>query len=160
MGVRGALAEYGARVVGKDYDIEPVSVKHGVLHAKVAALVSSDDAHLVVGSGNLTFGGWGGNLEVAEHLHPSFAADAFDDAAGFFRALATTDRATHDAGDRLELLATALETGAASGVRNGDVRLLHNLTEDLTRQLVARADELGARPDWLPHHHFGTMGLP
>jgi hypothetical protein len=143
MGVRGALSEYGARVVGKDYDIEPVSVKHGVFHAKVAALVSADDTHLVVGSGNLTFGGWGGNLEVAEHLHPSFAADAFDDAAAFFRALATTERATHDAGDRLERLAADLEARAASGVRKGDVRLLHNLTDDLTRQLMAQANDLG-----------------
>lgn len=30
----------------------------------------------------------GGNLEVVEHLHPSFAADAIADVAGFWEALA------------------------------------------------------------------------
>ena len=45
-------------------------------HTKVSVLSAADECHLLVGSGNLTFGGWGGNYEVLEHLHPAFAADA------------------------------------------------------------------------------------
>ena len=57
------------------YEIEPVSVEGGCFHPKILLLANKDDVHLVVGSGNLTFSGWGRNLECFEHLHPSFAAD-------------------------------------------------------------------------------------
>ena len=74
-GIRAALSEEGARRVGRDYEIAPVVRKGpGICHPKVSVLAQKDDAHLLVGSGNLTFSGWGGNLEVIEHLHPSFAA--------------------------------------------------------------------------------------
>ncbi|MGR3495497.1 hypothetical protein, partial [Citreimonas sp.] len=64
-GVRAGLSEEGARRVGRDYEIEAVAcANHGVFHAKVGALFGDDDAHLLVGSGNLTFAGWGGNLEL------------------------------------------------------------------------------------------------
>jgi hypothetical protein len=97
-GVRAGLSEEGARRVGRDYEIEAVAcANHGVFHAKVGALFGDDDAHLLVGSGNLTFAG-GGNLELVEHLHPSFAADAFDDAAAFFEQLAASAQIITTAG--------------------------------------------------------------
>ena len=60
-GVRMALGEQGARRVGKDYDVEPLAVRAGVgvFHPKISVLGAEDDCHLLVGSGNLTFGGWG-----------------------------------------------------------------------------------------------------
>jgi hypothetical protein len=101
-GVRMALGEQGARRVGKDYHVEPLAVRAGagVFHPKISVLSAEDDCHLLVGSGNLTFGGWGGNFEVIEHLHPSFAADAIEDAADFFDHLALADRVRHGATDR------------------------------------------------------------
>lgn len=83
-GVRASLGEQGAQRVGKDYEVEPVAVANGVFHPKISVLSSADDCHVLVGSGNLTFGGWGGNCEILEHLHPTFAADAIADAADFF----------------------------------------------------------------------------
>jgi hypothetical protein len=80
------MGDLGAQSVGRAYEIEPVSVIGGCFHPKLLSVTSKDDAHLVIGSGNLTFGGWGSNLECVEHLHPSFAADAF---YGCCRILAT-----------------------------------------------------------------------
>src|SRR2546423_8460554 len=61
-GVRMALGEQGARRVGKDYDVEPVAVRAGagVFHPKISVLTAEEESHILVGSGNLTFGGWAG----------------------------------------------------------------------------------------------------
>jgi len=144
-GVRSALSEYGARRVGRDYDLEPVALRDGVFHAKVAVLAEDGDAdaHLVVGSGNLTFGGWAGNLECVEHLHPSFAADAFADAEDFFLALALEDRIQHEAFNSLERLGARLGRAARSGSANGRIRFLHSLSGALLRQIADHAFELG-----------------
>src|SRR5260370_4036635 len=91
-GVRASLSEQGAQRVGKDYEVEPVSVSSGVFHPKITVMSAAEECHLLVGSGNLTFGGWGGNCEVLEHLHPSFAADAIEDAANFFDLISVTER--------------------------------------------------------------------
>jgi hypothetical protein len=56
-------------MVGREYELIPVHNNQGVFHPKVSAFVGTDNAHVLIGSGNLTFGGWGGNLEVAEHFH-------------------------------------------------------------------------------------------
>lgn len=75
-GVRASLSEQGAQRVGKDYNVEPVAVSSGrAFHPKISVFSDRDESHVLVGSGNLTFNGWGGNVEVLEHLHPSFAAD-------------------------------------------------------------------------------------
>lgn len=74
-GVRASLSEQGAQRVGKDYNVEPVSVSSGyAFHPKISVLWDEEECHVLVGSGNLTFNGWGGNVEFLEHLHPSFAA--------------------------------------------------------------------------------------
>ena len=101
-GVRASLSERGAQRVGKDYEIEPVAMDTGVFHPKISVLLSTTECHVLVGSGNLTFGGWGTNCEILEHLHPSFAADAILDAAAFFEALGKTGRARHAVGPQCE----------------------------------------------------------
>jgi hypothetical protein len=68
-GVRASLSEQGAQRAGKDYEVEPVSVSGGVFHPKITVLCAGKECHVLVGSGNLTFGSWGGNCEVLEHLH-------------------------------------------------------------------------------------------
>lgn len=143
-GVRAGLSEEGARRVGRDYEIEPVAcANHGVFHAKVGALFSDDDAHLLVGSGNLTFAGWGGNLELAEHLHPSFAADTFDDAAGFFEQLAASNQLFTTAGKACEAVAGSLRRAAQGRTRPGNIHLLHSLDGAIAEQLALYADDLG-----------------
>ncbi|MBP0485049.1 hypothetical protein [Sagittula salina] len=143
-GVRAALSEEGARRVGRDYEISPVVCNRpGVFHPKISVLSNDDDTHLLVGSGNLTFSGWGGNLEVIEHLHPSFAADAFDDGAAFFEALATSDAVQTTDGNACREVATDLRKAAERGQRNGQFRLLHSLDAPIAEQIALYAEELG-----------------
>ncbi|RWM12858.1 MAG: hypothetical protein EOR72_20260 [Mesorhizobium sp.] len=144
-GVRAGLSEQGAQRAGRDYELEPVVVdgaRH-VFHPKISAFVDKDDSHLVVGSGNLTFSGWGGNFEVAEHLHPSFAADAFDDASMLFMLMSDSPKVAHGAAARCAALADDLAAAAAGNARTGALRLVHSLDGPIGDRLAGFAEELG-----------------
>ena len=142
-GVRASLSEQGAQRVGKDYEIEPVVVSSGVFHPKISILSSADECHVLVGSGNLTFGGWGGNCEILEHLHPSFAADAIADAADFFELMPASDRVQHHAAVHCAAIAADLRRSIQGRSRNGDIRLLHNLDTSISEQIAGLVDDLG-----------------
>ena len=135
-GVRGALGEQGARRIGKDYDLEPVAVRSGAFHPKISVLSAGGECHLLVGSGNLTFGGWGGNFEAIEHLHPSFAADAVDDAADFFELLAVADRVRHGAANRCSAIVDDLRASTRGRSRTGEIRLFHSLDGAISQKLA------------------------
>ncbi|MER9254553.1 hypothetical protein NKI59_22595 [Mesorhizobium sp. M0598] len=169
-GVRAALSEQGARRVGRDYELEPISVDTGVFHSKLSALVADDECHLLVGSGNLTFNGWGGNLEVVEHLHPGFAADAIDDAAGFFELLTLADNIRHGAAHHCELVANDLRKSTLGRSHNGDIRLFHSLDGAISDKIADAVEVLGgatrmvaAAPFWDSGKAIGrlceTVGL-
>jgi hypothetical protein len=160
-GVRAALEEFGPQHAGRMYDIEPVSVEGGCFHPKILLLANKDDAHLVVGSGNLTFSGWGRNLECFEHLHPSFAADAFRDASEFFRQLATSQRVRHSAQQGCLQAADILERTAGLGASNGAIRLLHNLQTPIMAQIVEMASVLGgAERATLVSPYYDQIAVP
>ena len=142
-GVRAAVSEQGARRVGRDYEVEPVAVDTGVFHPKLTVLTTDGECHLLVGSGNLTFGGWGGNFEVIEHLHPSFAPDAIEDAAGFFDLLSATDRVRHAAGERCTAIANDLHEAVRGKVRNGDIRIFHSLDGAISERIIQVVQDLG-----------------
>ncbi len=141
-GVRGALSEYGARSAGRLYDVEPVAVTAGCFHPKLTVLVSAAEAHVVIGSGNLTFGGWGSNLECAEHLHAGFAADAIEDVASFLEAFAVTKRAKHVGATACFEVASRLRKVASGGHRSGQIRVIHNLDRSLFEQVEEAVAEL------------------
>ena len=143
VGVSAAVAEYGSRCAGRVYEIEPVVVERGCFHPKFMALTSSTEAHLVVGSGNLTFGGWGANLECVEHLHPGVASEAFDDAADFLESLSKVPWVKHFAQKQCRSLSERFRLSAGAGVRTGAIRLLHSLERPLLEQLAEIAEELG-----------------
>ena len=142
-GVRAALSEHGARRAGREYDVEPVSCTSGMFHPKLSVFLAADDAHLLVGSGNLTFGGWGGNLEFVEHLHPSFAPDVFDDAADFFELMTIADNVVGEVGAQCTMLAEFLHARAGTANRHGDIRLLHSLNVPILSAVREYADDLG-----------------
>lgn len=142
-GVRECLSEQGAHRVGTYYEVEPVAVSGGVFHPKITVLTSAEECHLLVGSGNLTFNGWGGNCEVIEHLHPSFATDAIADAAEFFERLPATSRVRHGMSRHCVEVAAGLRRAIHGRPRQGNVRLLHNLDSPLTAQIAEAAANLG-----------------
>jgi hypothetical protein len=138
-----ALSEQGARRVGKDYDVESMAVRTGFFHPKISVLMADDECHLLVGSGNLTFGGWGGNLEVVEHLHSSFAATAIEDAADFFLQLGSADSVRHGATDRCAAIASDLRASIRGRAQNAGIRFFHSLDGSIAQKLAQAVDELG-----------------
>lgn len=65
-GYSDSLAEKQATSVGQDYHLVPVALPRGVFHPKCTYLSGPNGDVLIVGSGNLTFGGYGRNVEVFE----------------------------------------------------------------------------------------------
>ena len=143
-GVHASLSEQGAQRVGKDYNVEPVVISSGrAFHPKISVFSDQNESHLLVGSGNLTFNGWGGNVEVLEHLHPSFAADAIADTAEFFELLPVTERVRFGAEDECAAIAADLRRSVQGKPANGNIRLLHNLDKSISAQLLQMVDDLG-----------------
>lgn len=141
-GVAGALTETGARHVGRAYTVEPVAVGGGVFHPKLCSLIGETGSHLVIGSGNLTFGGWGCNMEVVEHLIAAAHAAAFADAAAFLAEVPYSSRVTLEPNDVLAEHVDQLRAAAGDAVE-GPVRVLHNLSRGILDQLVEYAVSLG-----------------
>jgi len=98
---------------------------------------------LLVGSGNLTFGGWGINCETIEHFHPSFAADVFEDAASMLESLAIANNVRFGVAEDMEEIATRLRQNLIGRKQSGRVRLLHSLERPIAEQLAEFADDLG-----------------
>lgn len=64
-----AVSRYAGQFnfLGKSYLLAPAETK-GIFHPKLLLRMSNKGARLMFGSGNLTFGGWGGNHELACQL--------------------------------------------------------------------------------------------
>lgn len=90
-GYQSSLSERRSTRVGHEYRVIPVALPHGVFHPKCTYLSGPDGDVLAVGSGNITFGGYGRNLEVFEILDPKSAPEAFADFADFLEGLAKRD---------------------------------------------------------------------
>jgi hypothetical protein len=86
-GYRDSLIERRSQGVGQEFRLVPVSLKQGVFHPKCIYLAGEQLDVLLVGSGNLTFGGFGRNLEVIEVLLSTTAPAAFGDFAGFLTSI-------------------------------------------------------------------------
>ena len=142
-GIQYALSERGARLVGREYELIPVSNSRGVFHPKVSVLAQGTDAHLLVGSGNLTFGGWGANLEFIEHLHSSFAATAMSEAADMLELLADTPHISMADPEPCLRTAEVLRASTRGQAENRDIRLVHNVAGTVGERIAELADELG-----------------
>lgn len=138
-GVAGALGEAGAREVGRTYGLHPIRVPSHVFHPKFLILDGPEGPSAVVGSGNLTFGGWGYNLELCEVLRPDRAGRALNDLANFLEELALTDRMIGTDATLLEPWIVRLRQVPSSG----DTRIVHSVSTSISTQLVDQAAELG-----------------
>lgn len=65
-GVRASLSEQGAQRVSKDYKVEPFPSHRAYFIRRFPSCQPKTNVILLAGSGNLTFGGWGGNYEALE----------------------------------------------------------------------------------------------
>jgi hypothetical protein len=86
-GYQASLMERRSHGVGQEYHLVPVALPHGVFHPKCCYLEGSDGDLLAVGSGNLTFGGFGRNLEVLDVLSTETSPECFRDFGAFLNTL-------------------------------------------------------------------------
>lgn len=138
-GYRSSLLERRASRVGLEYRLIPAALKTGVFHPKIIYLSGDDGDLLLVGSGNLTFGGHGRNLEVFEVLRPDGHATAFDDLANILEIVATEPRLLLPRRDWAENFAELAKAAARTGTSAAGemaVRLLHSLETPVVDQLA------------------------
>lgn len=146
-GYRASLADVGAVGVGRDYDLVPVRCRTGVFHPKIALMTDeAGEIRATVGSGNLTFGGWGYNNEILEYLRPGRDSACFADLVSMLESMM---RETAPQG-RLDCvtppdLGPFIELGrkAAAIPGDGGSRLLHTMDRPLDEQIREMADDLG-----------------
>ena len=143
IGIKMALREQGAVRIGREYTLQPVTVVNGCFHPKIAVLLSDDRAHILVGSGNLTFGGWSSNLECIDHLHGNGCSGALFAIADFLDDLATSPKCSHFPQDACTSFAEDLRVHAAAGTDDGSARVIHSLEQSISSQLIGAAAELG-----------------
>lgn len=142
-GIEHALAEHGARMVGREYELLPVHQHRGVFHPKISAFIDSETAHLLVGSGNLTFGGWGGNAELIEHFHAGNAPRLLEDCAEFLELVATGGVAEVASHETVLAFAQELRKKVEGKPDSGRLRLVHNAGQTIAEQLREEADYFG-----------------
>ena len=146
-GYRASLSDVGAVGVGRDYDLISVRCATGVFHPKIGLFSDKDgDVRATVGSGNLTFGGWGYNNEVLEVLRPGRDASCFSGLAELIEAIQREARPNgllecYRSPDLHRYVSQARRAAAVPG--DGTGRLLHTMNGPLTGQIAALVGELG-----------------
>jgi len=145
-GYRSSLLERRSMRVGQEYRIVPVGLRNGVFHPKCIHLCSDDEQVLLVGSGNVTFGGHGRNAEVFEALLPDKHATAYSDFARFLETLGTDSNMKIARREWIDDFAGRAYQAAARGADSSGVavRLIHPIERTCVEQLGEAAAELGA----------------
>jgi hypothetical protein len=137
-GYSDSLAEKQATSVGQDYHLVPVALPSGVFHPKCVYLSGPDGDVLVVGSGNLTFGGYGRNLEVFEAFASKEYPAIFSQFAEFLAALKVRTDLLNPEPEWIEKFRLlAYRAGASSTLSNLSApRLVHCVTSPVIEELV------------------------
>ncbi|WP_320177519.1 hypothetical protein [Roseovarius pacificus] len=145
-GYRSSLLERRSMRVGQEYRIVPVGLPSGVFHPKCIHLCSDEEQVLLIGSGNVTFGGHGRNAEVFEALVPDKHAMAYSDFSAFLETLGTGPNIKIARRDWIDDFAGRASEAAAGGADASDtpVRLLHPIERSGIEQLGEAAARLGA----------------
>lgn len=157
-GVAASLGEAGAREVGRNYAVDAIATPGGCFHPKFVLLDGDGGPRLIVGSGNLTFGGWGSNLELFEMLGPATHPAAFADMANFLEALATSPRLDFPNAEVAASWSTTLRASVAPSGSDA-VRIVHSVYRPIADQLVDMANAAGgARGLLVASPYFGAAG--
>lgn len=144
-GYRSSLLERRSMRVGQEYRIVPVGLPNGVFHPKCIHLISEDEQLLLVGSGNVTFGGHGRNAEVFEALVPNEHATAFSDFADFLETLGSQPDIKIARREWIDDFAGRAAQAAADGADQSvqPLRLIHPLERTAVEQIGEVAAAIG-----------------
>lgn len=135
-----AVVDAGERQPGRRLPFDLLEVAEVVFHPKSVLLLYREHARMLIGSGNLTFSGYGGNTELYCCLELAYeiSADAallkrFDDHIGRVASLVRRQ------GTQLELFRDELRRrlpAAPTGNELGDLELLDSTQGPIMQQLV------------------------
>lgn len=144
-GYRASLLERRSMRVGQEYRIVPVGLPNGVFHPKCIHLISEDEQLLLVGSGNVTFGGHGRNAEVFEALVPNEHATAFSDFAEFLEVLGSQPDIRIARREWIDDFAGRAAQAGADGADQTakPLRLIHPLERSALEQIGEIAAKIG-----------------
>src|SRR5690242_6420891 len=136
-GYQQSLAERQSSRVGQEYHLVPVALVNGVFHPKCIYLSGPDGDLLMVGSGNLTFGGFGRNIEVIEMFHSTQTPTIFTEFGEFLRALnGRNEFLNPDRSWTQRFSDLAIKAGAGHTANDrSEPRLIHCVTESVITQL-------------------------
>ncbi|MBZ9917105.1 hypothetical protein LB517_01395 [Mesorhizobium sp. BR1-1-12] len=164
-GYRSSLLERRSMRVGQEYRLIPVALPDGVFHAKCIYLAGDEGDLLLVGSGNLTFGGHGKNAEVFETLSPGSAASAFRDFVDFLEAVGSRPDIRIARTEWVEDFAGRARAAADQGADHDDsppLRLVHPVNEPVIDQLPDLLAPYGACTEAVimsPYHDHDGLAV-
>ena len=137
-GYAQSLADHRAAGAGQRYKIIPVVIDPGpgVFHPKLGFLANDAHCILMVGSGNLSFGGWGKNIELLDVVDSSETGTPFIGFRDFLLALTEIrDASTFRVADT-EWITTALShLPRPNTAKDNGPMFLHSLREPISSQL-------------------------
>lgn len=141
-----SLSERQSQRVGNEYRLLPTALRNGVFHPKISYLAGKDDDLLLVGSGNLTFGGYGRNVECLEVLRKSEEPHLFSDLAEMLEALALRDDLWLPDKSWIDFWTTRSASGLPSVLLEfpESPRLLHCVERSVGEQIAEQIKALGA----------------
>ncbi len=135
-GYQMSLSERRSYMVGQEYKLIPVALPKGIFHPKCIYLSSSEGDILAVGSGNMTFGGFGRNLEVFEIFDPIENSKVFIDFSKFLESLdARKDFIAPDKSWIQLFSSFAKKAAIGTAVENSEPRLLNSVSVPIINQL-------------------------
>ncbi len=145
-GYSESLGERQSRFVGHEYRLVPVALPRGVFHPKCSYLSGPEGDLLLIGSGNLTFGGHGRNIEVLEIFRSAEHPTVFAEFADFLAALrARADFLNPEPAwlDQFERLARRAARRQSPASATTPPRLLHSTSRSILDQLSDIAQPFG-----------------
>lgn len=144
-GYQLSLSERQSHRVGNEYRLTPAALPNGVFHPKLTWLSGKDLDLILLGSGNLTFGGFGKNLECLDVVRSDQNPAFFSQVGDLLEAWAAREDLQFPEADWLETWkdrAERLRPGTETTDPSAPV-LLHSTLESIGDQLLKRVGAHG-----------------
>src|SRR5689334_13499457 len=144
-GYRSSLMERRSHSVGQEYHLVPLVLPNGVFHPKCCYLVGDSHDVLAIGSGNLTFGGFGRNIEVLDILASEEAPICFGEFGEFLSALKRRADIMCPNRSWIDLFANrALQIANGAQQQPSGPKLIHSTETPITDQLADLLTDRGS----------------
>lgn len=143
-GYQMSLSERQSARVGNEYRLSPARLRNGIFHPKTVYLAGKEDDLLLVGSGNLTFGGYGRNVECLEVFRKSESPTVFAEYADFLESLTLRDNLWIPADTGFETTITHIRENLRTNTEEIEktARLLHSTFSPIAQQVAEAINAL------------------